>query len=104
MRFSITQMLIAIACIGLVLGAAMRGNYLLGTFAGVVYGLLALTTMFVLIRVIYANPRVHGLRPIFAWVFALGVFIVLAIPDHFTIDRTRLAFERIVAASIVGIV
>ena len=86
MRFSTTQMLIAIACICLVLGAFVRGHYLLGSFAGVAFALLAPGTLFVLIRVVSTQRKYHILRVVVVSAFALGVFAILAMPAQFSRD------------------
>ena len=108
MRFSITQMLIVVACICLVLGALLHGYYLLGTTAGVVFALLAAATLFVFIRVISSERRFHRLRVAVALILAMAVFTILAIPAQLNSDLGYLIdghqIERVTRSQLLSLI
>lgn len=90
MRDSITQMLVAIASACLVIGAFLRGHFLLGIVAGVAFALIASATIFVLIRVAFTKRKFHKLRIAFASILSLGVFSILSMLDRFNSDLTSI--------------
>lgn len=82
MQFSTRQLLIAITFICVVMGAYARGNYLLGTGAGIMFAILVMGSIFVVWRVFASRRRLQVVRQIAAVLLALTVLTTLTIPGR----------------------
>jgi len=83
MRLARTRTLIATGCIAIVLTAFARGDYLLGSRAGILFATVAAATLCVIVRVSTANRRFQFVRQSVALLFGLAVFVILASPSRF---------------------
>ena len=86
LHFSAKQFAITILSICIVGGAIARGNYLLGTAAAIVFGLLASGTLFLVYRVFTTTEKFHVVRQAIVLLVAIGVLTVLTIPARFNPD------------------
>ena len=69
-----------------VAAAGVRGYYLLGTTAAVVFGLIAAATLFVVWRVFVTASRFRRFQQTVSVLFAASVFSILAFPACFSPD------------------
>jgi len=84
MRYSTKQFLIVITFFCIVMAAFARGRFLLGTTAGIFFGMAGTGTLFVNWRVFSVDRKFQMTRQVIAVLFAFAVFTILAIPTQFS--------------------
>ena len=85
LRFSLLSVLLGMAFIAFVLAAFSRGNYLLGTSAGITYAVVALMIIAMFARAIRETP-VRKLRLAFLILFSIPVCLAFAFPAYINSD------------------
>jgi hypothetical protein len=78
--------LFAVACLGTVTAAIVRGNYLLGFEVAIVFGLLAAATLFLVYRAFSTLSKLQLARQFIVLSFAACVFAILIFPASFNPD------------------
>jgi hypothetical protein len=86
MHFSTKQFAVVIVSICIVGGVIVRGNYLLGAAAAILFGVVASGTLFLVYRSFTTAGNFHVVRLVIVLLFATGVLTVLTIPAWFNPD------------------